>query len=543
MIKKITLAVLLFANLKVLAITYYVDASKADNTGVGTSWATAKKDIQNAIDAATAGDQIWVKSGVYYPKASPNMTASTPATATTPLTNRDFYIQLKTGVSLFGGFSGTETILSQRNYANNPTYIDGDIGVTGDKSDNCYHLMIYLGTYSTSGITVDGFVFRNANATRPTGSSSVFESTNIFANSSNYPIQRRLGAGIYIQQGLNNYITNNVFENNECENRGAGAYFDGGFGLTCSYFVNNCYFVNNIISQSTYGAMSTYNGKIFCYNSVFHNNSVGDFQYGDGVALTLMRGQYKVVNCTFTNNQSYNGSALSLLPTSGTSTDTAEIYNCLFYGTTRNPSFAGTSGYDIKSYYDTYKPIVKNCALMHPSANYTTANFNALEATSSGNIYEQTPNFSNLANIKGADGKYFTADDGLALMSGSPLKNNGLNSLIPAGITTDITGASRTLSTTVDIGAYEIDGLLSSITFEKLEAKMYPNPTNTTLSLQLNDFENTIVKIMDINGRIIQSQNLNNSLTTFNVSALCNGIYFLEIISEKGNAIQKFIKS
>jgi hypothetical protein len=47
--------------------TYYVDASKSGNTGAGTSWATAKKDIQNAIALATSGDQIWIKSGTYYP--------------------------------------------------------------------------------------------------------------------------------------------------------------------------------------------------------------------------------------------------------------------------------------------------------------------------------------------------------------------------------------------------------------------------------------------------------------------------------------------
>lgn len=542
MLKKITLLLFFIVNIKAFAATYYVDASKPDNSGAGTSWATAKKDIQNAIDLATAGDQVWVKAGVYYPNARPNMTEATPTTTTTPLTNRDFYIQLKTGVTVFGGFNGTETTLSQRSVANNPTYIDGDIGVVGDKSDNCYHLMIGLGTYSTSGFSVDGLVFRNANSTRPTGSASIFESTIITANGSPYPIQRRVGGGIYLQQGLNNFVYNCVFENNECENRGPGVYFDGGFGLTCSYSVYNCYFVNNHISQSTYGAMSTYNGKIYCYNSVFHNNSVGNFQYGDGVALTLMRGQYQVVNCTFTNNQSYSGSAVSVLPTSGTSTDTAEFFNCIFYGTTRNPSFVGTSGYDIKSAYDIYKPIVKNCALMHPIANYTAANYNALDATSSNNLYEQVPNFSDIANIKGTDGKYFTADDGLALMVTSPLKNTGLNSLLPVAVTTDITGGARTLATTVDMGAYEVDGVLSMVTFQKLGAKIYPNPTNGILTLEFNEFENSSIKITDINSRVIQNQELSNAFTTFDVSNLSAGIYFLQINSEKGTATHKFIK-
>lgn len=539
MIKKITLLFLLVC-FKTQATVYYVDASKPDNSGNGTSWATAKKDIQNAIDLAVEFDQVWVKAGVYYPNASPDMTATAPVT----LSSRDYYIKLKTGVSVYGGFNGTETALSEWNPTNNPTYIDGDIGVIGDKTDNCYHLMIYLGTYTSTGITVGGFHFRNANSTRPSGSANIFEGTTIAANNFTYGIQRRLGGGMYIQQGLNNYVVNCVFENNEAENRGPGVYFDGGFGLTCSFSVYSCYFVSNHISQSTYGAMSTFNGKINCYNSVFHNNSVGNFVNGDGVALTMFRGQYKIGNCTFTNNQSYDGSAIFFSPTSDASTDTTEIYNCLFYGTTRNPSFAGTSGYDIKGQYGytTYKPTVSNCSLMHPSANYNTTNTNALNAASTGNIYEQTPQFANINNIKGPDGKYFTADDGLALLSTSPQKNTGSNGFVPVGLPVDITGASRILATTVDMGAYEVDGVLNSVTFEKIGAKLYPNPTNGILTIEMEEFNNISTRILDLNGRVLKTQTVNNFQTNFDVTQFSNGIYLLEITSDKGRAVQKFIK-
>ena len=47
--------------------TYYVDAARPNDTGAGTSWATAKKDLQIAMNIATAGDQIWVKAGTYLP--------------------------------------------------------------------------------------------------------------------------------------------------------------------------------------------------------------------------------------------------------------------------------------------------------------------------------------------------------------------------------------------------------------------------------------------------------------------------------------------
>jgi len=524
------------------AATYYVDASKTDNSGSGTSWATAKKDIQNAIDLATAGDQVWIKAGVYYPNASPNMTASTTVTATSPLTTRDYYIQLKDGVSIFGGFAGTETSLSQRNISDNSTYIDGDIGVPGDKTDNCYHLMIYVGNYSTQGVTVDGFILRNGNATRLPASTDPNEETFIFANGFNNPITRRNAGGIFVERGLNTNISNIVFENNECEVFGAALYLRGNFGLTCTYNVINCYFVNNRLSASPYGVMCSNGGTVNCYNSVFYNNSCGT-NGGDGVALNLIRTQNKIVNCTFAKNQSYTGSALGIQPVGATSTETTEIYNCIFSGNIRtNASFAGTSGYDFMKFSPGPLPIVKNCSLMHPSANYTAANYTGMDATSSGNLYEQAPSFSDINNLKGADGKYFTADDGLALTASSTLKNAGLNSLLPSILTVDITYASRILATTVDMGAYEVDGVLNMATFQKIGAKMYPNPTNGILTLELEEFNNASTKIIDFNGRVLDSKELNGVQTTFDLSYLTSGMYLLQINSEKGTVTQKFIK-
>jgi hypothetical protein len=45
--------------------TWYVDASRSDNSGDGLSWETAKKTIQSAIDASLTGDTIMVTNGVY----------------------------------------------------------------------------------------------------------------------------------------------------------------------------------------------------------------------------------------------------------------------------------------------------------------------------------------------------------------------------------------------------------------------------------------------------------------------------------------------
>ncbi len=47
-----------------LAANWYV-ATNGNNAAAGTNWATAKQTIQAAVDAAEAGDAVWVSNGVY----------------------------------------------------------------------------------------------------------------------------------------------------------------------------------------------------------------------------------------------------------------------------------------------------------------------------------------------------------------------------------------------------------------------------------------------------------------------------------------------
>ena len=83
------------------ATIYYVDGSKTDNTGAGTSWATAKKDISAALTLTIVGgtDEIWVKAGTYYPTVDPFGNSN-------PTDPRDKTFYLKDGVKFYGGFAG-----------------------------------------------------------------------------------------------------------------------------------------------------------------------------------------------------------------------------------------------------------------------------------------------------------------------------------------------------------------------------------------------------------------------------------------------------
>jgi hypothetical protein len=74
--------------------------SGATGANDGSSWADAYTSLQSALAVAVSGDQIWVAAGRY-----------TPTTGT----DRNASFALKDGVAVYGGFAGTEALLSQRN--------------------------------------------------------------------------------------------------------------------------------------------------------------------------------------------------------------------------------------------------------------------------------------------------------------------------------------------------------------------------------------------------------------------------------------------
>jgi len=117
------------------AQTIYV---KADATGAnnGTSWSDAFTSVQSAL--AVPGTQIWIAAGTY-----------------TPGNARDSTF-LVNGKSLYGGFGGTETLLSERDLASHRTVLSGEIGAPG-AADNCGNVVTIIGgTVTLDGLTVTG---------------------------------------------------------------------------------------------------------------------------------------------------------------------------------------------------------------------------------------------------------------------------------------------------------------------------------------------------------------------------------------------------
>ena len=125
----------------------FVDDS-APAGGNGSSWARAFNDLARALQSPGIPDveQVWVAEGRYVPSPTdPGMSFEVPD-----------------GVSVYGGFAGTETRLEQRDPGLHPSVLDGDLngddlpGCAG-RTDNSEHVVTDAGGASTH---LDGFTIR-----------------------------------------------------------------------------------------------------------------------------------------------------------------------------------------------------------------------------------------------------------------------------------------------------------------------------------------------------------------------------------------------
>ncbi len=111
----------------------YVTPSGVDSAA-GTSWSNAVASVQKGIDlcSSAGGGEVWVQAGTYTKVGS----AATVA-------------NLASFVSVYGGFTGTETLRSQRNWTANKTALDG--GASGP-------VVMITGAFYC---LIDGFTIQN----------------------------------------------------------------------------------------------------------------------------------------------------------------------------------------------------------------------------------------------------------------------------------------------------------------------------------------------------------------------------------------------
>ena len=76
---------------------------------------------------------------------------------------------------------------------------------------------------------------------------------------------------------------------------------------------------------------------------------------------------------------------------------------------------------------------------------------------------------------------------------------------------------------------------------ERLAVKAFPNPVNSILQIDLED-EISEINIFNTLGQLVQTEKVNGSKNTFDVSTLTSGVYFVEVKTETAVGSLKIIK-
>lgn len=419
----------------------YVNAA-ASGSNNGTSWANAYTDLQSALSIAFINDEIWVAAGTYKP---------------TSTTDRSISFVMKNGVDMFGGFAGTETSIAERNIADNPTYLSGDIGQPGDNTDNS--LKVVRIQNFTTPFVFDGFRVVSGYD----GSSS------------------GKGAGMYVFNNPASSITinNTILFNNYAYHSGGGMIIDNSTTL-----FNHCEFLYN--SSFNYGGGAIYsanvsNASIYLYDCIFTGNTSreGPVINFDGDELIMERNvissnssttsgniinvslgvtRFEINNSLIVGNLVDNaGSSIISSYTSGpNSSSLTNVTIC------HNRNSSNLDVYAEAIYQSNSAMVISNCIIFGNTPSDVNAQIdggNTVRNSIVQNGYTggialsgSDPMFINPANASMAPFDASAFD--YSLLEGSPAINFG-NNLYAEDFTLDLRNNSRIQQLVVDCGAIE----------------------------------------------------------------------------------------
>jgi predicted outer membrane repeat protein len=327
----------------------YVD-DDATGAGSGSSWASACRDLQDALPMAAIGDEIRIAQGVYMPRSRSHGASS---------------FTLAGGLTLKGGYAGFgEADPNARNIGSYETVLSGD--ANGDdfevydpralvtaptRGDNCTVVVSQVPPRNVlDGLTIRGgrggvllygvsmilshctFI---ANAEHQGGALAVsagdvyLEDCRFLGNAADYLggalFLERSGATIIDCEFAANYApsggaiagTGSLVSLSGCTFRGNSAQSGGGlYQQTGSFLVADCLFENNVVryrggamqgSGAMQGNVTTLNGCRFVANSA---DDVGG-------ALADLAWPSRISNCIFAGNRAGAGGAFFLSAYSG----------------------------------------------------------------------------------------------------------------------------------------------------------------------------------------------------------------------------------
>ena len=389
--------------------TWFVN-EHASGQDTGQSWANAFTSLQTALADAQTGDQIWVAAGVYKPT-----TGSDPSAT----------FALKDGVAIYGGFSGSETVLSQRNWTANLTILSGGVGST--PSADSWHVV--TGDDIDASAVLDGFAIGGGYA----GQSS-----------------NGVGGGIYLL-AASPTLRNLTIEFNFAQLEGGGLInFGGSPTLTnVDFTANQAGTQLPDVTLAGAGGGMYEAGTATLTNVIFHANTAGQggglFDDGDSATLT---------NVIFDDNYAYfNGGGIYWID-SNLANNSLSLTNVDFYGNT-----ALAQGGAI--YADDAGIVLTNSIVWDNSAPAGPEFSFGLDGVLTATYSDIEGGFTGAGDI-GADPLFVNpAAENFQLQPGSPAIDTGTDAGAPDF---DIAGDPRLTPDAgpVDMGAYEFQKITTT---------------------------------------------------------------------------------
>jgi hypothetical protein len=273
----------------------YVNKLRSAN-GDGTSWTTAYRYLRDALAVSAPGDSLYITKGTYKPDES-EVNLTSPASSFKGKREASFNLN---GVTLYGGFVGTETDPNARALDPNPnpraglpvipatptlpeldrTILSGEIFLgPSRKSEWSLHVI-----QMTSNSTLDGITVEKG-----------------FANGRE--ITNNQGGGCLASSGTTLTLNKSEFRDNTS--------YDSGGAIWGTVLASNCRFTSNrVIPQIVYNDEASggaIKGSVTVSNSTFYDNTVSSKSLDLGTQLTkaeggAIAGEVIAKDCDFVSN-------------------------------------------------------------------------------------------------------------------------------------------------------------------------------------------------------------------------------------------------
>ncbi len=461
---------------------------KANATGLnnGTSWANAFTKFDSICffqrDTSIL-DTVWIANGVYHP----------------PYDSKFGYRIFNNGLKIYGGFSGTETTLAQRNWTGFQTIFDGEIGSPSTTNDNPRILSININRnfgepsiiQGTAGnpahpkFIIDGIKFTGGNAPLNLGNGSAVGGGAILYNGGYYDtleVSHCLftansgspGGAFYFSRWVASpghtlvHIHDCVFDQN------TGYFYGGAIGSrptdtlythgiissNSTINVNDCLFTNNTAPfGSAVSILDSF--PVTFTRCIFRSNAAGYSGVFHDSALTRTR----VFNSLFIGNVAGSFPIYFCRPPRPGIT---ALPHTLIHCTIADNKSTSSDSSDFAIRFNGHD-VIQNCIFWKNKTGSGRVMDTPIAGNSiSTNILEGSPNLPNTVNSFDFDPLFVAPGTGYAipfpsaavfdyqLKPNSPAIDTGLNGISLNGPNAlDLNDSNRFFGSRIDLGAYE----------------------------------------------------------------------------------------